>query len=296
MREQAGDLPGGDPRQSPGPARSDHRAVVDPRQPGLIDGGGAHGTDARQFQGSTPPADTGTRPDGHRPLLPREHGRGQHHAKPRGTRGHRRGMPGDRFVQALDADLLGDPRRAQVHFQLGCRAVMEVPVEMAVESDPGARDEELAAYAAGQLDPRLEEHEFADRSGRLHLEGQAVDPGGLRAVGGDETARLFPALANHMELVEDDRRPAAGPGRIEGPHRRDPPSPFGGGPGRAPGTGPRRSETPRPGRPSPASPARGARSDSPGLNRLARRSARDRGPARLPVASDAGNQAPDAIR
>ena len=142
---KAGNLSRLDPRQPAGSRRADHRPVVNPGQPGLIDDRGPDGTDARQLHGAAAPGYARARPDDERPLLPGLHRGGQHDAEPRGAGWERRRMPRQRIVQPLDLDLLGEPCRAQVDFQLGCRAAMEGPVEAAIQPGRGVRDEELSA-------------------------------------------------------------------------------------------------------------------------------------------------------
>ncbi len=174
--------------------------------------------------GRAPPRRSEVAPIGQRPVPARQHRGGQHHPQPRrpGRRG--RGVPGQRVVQPLDPDLVGEPGRGQVDLHLRDRAPAQRPVEPAIQPGRGAAHDRAGRGpcrrppAAG----RMKTSSATDRGDPPRTSAGWPRPASPRPGGTSRPARSRHSL-HGVELVEHHGRPAAGPGRVEGAERRDRP-------------------------------------------------------------------------
>ena len=132
--QKARNLGGIDPCQPASLGGLNHGARVDPGDPGLIDYATGYWPNTRQLERTSVRrrGRIGADLDNH--LFLRVNCLGKRQMKPRDSGRQYRWMPGHGIVKALDRDLFGKPRRAQIDLEIRHRPVVERPVQITLET------------------------------------------------------------------------------------------------------------------------------------------------------------------
>ncbi len=215
-----------DPDESPRRDGCENHGSIGQGNPGLVDNGQPQGPDARQVK--RPPAATGRgrRHDLQNPPLRGKLITRKEQVQPGAAIRQSGRVPGYRFIAAAPAHAIGKPGRWQVDIQLPRVAPAANAKQLTFQLRRCRPDEEPAAYLASRLRLGLTENQIRDGLGRSGLEDQQIRVAQLDALGRHAPAGSFRAVLNDVQGVDNHRRGASRPDRIERTNGRHAPATF----------------------------------------------------------------------
>ena len=163
-----------DPDQADSLRRPDHRPLIGPRHPRVIDDSTADRANPGQLERTARPRLGQARTHNQRDLLASRCGGRDRHLQPGAPRWKQRRMPREWIRFSTHEHSFRDPGGAQLDFQLRRQHIVGRPVEPAFQTTGRSRNEELAPDEARRLDRELAKDELANRPRRHRLEDETV--------------------------------------------------------------------------------------------------------------------------